>query len=397
MQFNASIRSKEMRYAVRDIVIEAKKLEKKGKKIYWLNIGDPLKYDFRTPMHLWNAVEAHKREAESYAPADGIPEAREAIARDYRKKGISVQSQNVMIGNGLSELIWIAMGVLANPGDNVLLPIPNYPLYDSVSNYLNIEKNNYCLCEENDWQPDTNDLRSKINKKTKAIVVINPNNPTGANYSRKTLKEIADIAAENKLVVLADEIYSKQTFKGEKHEPFASLAKDIAVLSMNGLSKNFFATGFRIGWIAANDFLAENSDIMDAIFKMGRGRLCAVHPFQYTIKAALEGPKDFLKQYVSKIEKRQAFSSKRLNEINGISCVAPKATFYAFPRIELPIQSDRDFVFDLLREEGVCVVFGSGFGQKKGTHHFRIVSLPSIEILGEAFDRLESFVKKHYS
>ncbi len=386
-----------MRYAIRDIVLEARKLEKEGKKIYWLNIGDPLKFDFRTPEHMWEAVDAHREESESYAPADGIPEAREAIAADYKRKGVDVSPDSVMLGNGLSELVWFALGVVANPGENILLPVPTYPLYRSACNYLGVERNNYYLDEENGWQPDIENIRSRINEKTKAIVVINPNNPTGANYSKKTLKEIADLAAEHNLVAIVDEIYDLQVFKGEKHVPFASIASDVPVISMNGLSKNFFATGFRVGWIAANSFLAENSDIMDAVFKMGRARLCAVHPFQFCVKAALEGPMDFLGEYVGKIEKRQRFSAKRLNEIPGISCVEPTATFYAFPRIELDIESDESFVYNLLKEEGVCVVFGSGFGQKKGTYHFRIVALPSVEILGEAFSCLESFVKRNYS
>jgi len=384
-------------YAIRDVVLEAKKLEKRGKKIYWLNIGDPLKYDFRTPEHLWDAVNAHREEGESYAPADGVPEAREAIATDYAGKGVSVQPENVMLGNGLSELVWFAMGVLANPGENIMLPVPPYPLYKSACNYLGVTRNNYYSEEEDGWQPDIDNIRKRINGKTRAIVVVNPDNPTGANYSKKTLKGIGDIAAEHKLVVVADEIYDLQILKGEKHVPFGSLADDVAVLSMNGLSKNYFATGFRTGWIAANDYLAENSNVMDSVFKMGRARLCAGHPFQYAVKAALEGPMDFLKEYVGKIAERQAFSSKRLNEIEGISCVEPKATFYAFPRIELPIESDREFVLNLLKEEGVCTVFGEGFGQRKGTHHFRIVALPNVEILGEAFDKLEAFVKRHYS
>jgi len=397
LRFEASQRGKEVKYAIRDVVVEAKKLEKQGKKVYWLNIGDPLKYDFRTPKHLWDAVMEHKEEGESYALAQGIPEAREAIAADYKKKGVDVSPDSVMLGDGLSELIWFTTGILANPGENILLPLPPYPLYKSACNFQLVETKHYFLKEENGWQPDTDDIRKNIDSKTKAIAVINPNNPTGANYSEKTLREIADIAAENNLVVLADEIYDMELLTEKKHHPFGSLAKDVAVLSMNGLSKNFFATGFRVGWIAGNRFLTENSDIVDCIMKRGRARLCSVHPFQYCVKPALEGPKEFLKEYIGKIAERQAFANKRLNEIEGISCVKPEATFYAFPKIELDIESDKEFVLKLLRETGVCTVFGEGFGQKPGTHHFRIVALPNIEILGEAFDRLEGFIKKNYS
>jgi len=397
LKFNASKRAAGVSYAVRDIAVEANRLNAEGKKIYWLNIGDPLAYDFRTPRHLWDAVEAHREEAERYAPSQGIPEARESVASYYSKKGVEVTPENVLIGNGLSELVWFAVGTLANPGENIMLPLPPYPLYASASKYLGVKNTYYLLDEENNWEPDLEDMRRKINDKTRAIVVINPNNPTGANYSKSTLKEIVGIAAEHNLVLLADEIYSMELLNDKKHYLLGSLSKDIPVLSMNGLSKNFFATGFRVGWIAANHYLAENSDIMDSILKLGRARLCAGHPFQYCIKAALEGPMDFLKEYTEKIKKRQDFANKRLNEIEGISCVKPDATFYAFPRIELGIDSDKKFVLELLRETGVCVVFGEGFGQKPGTHPFRIVVLPKIEILSEALDKVEQFVKKHYS
>ncbi|MEM0360533.1 MAG: aminotransferase class I/II-fold pyridoxal phosphate-dependent enzyme [Candidatus Diapherotrites archaeon] len=396
MKYVASKRSASVQYPIRDIVLEARRVAEQGKRIYYLNIGDPLAYDFRTPKHLWDAVEAHKREGECYGPSEGILEAREAIAAEYKKNGVEVVSNNVMLGNGLSELIWFAMGAIADPGESVLLPRPTYPLYVSACDYLYIKPIFYDLDEENNWEPDIEGMKKAITKKTKAISIVNPNNPCGSNYSRKTLEEIADIASEYNLVILSDEIYDKQLLNDKKHTPMGSVARDLPVLSMNGLSKNFFATGFRVGWIAANNYLAENSDIMEAIFRLGRARLCAVHPFQFAVKAALEGPMDFLEENLRKIRERQKFSHKRLNEIEGISCVEPEASFYAFPRIELKIKSDRDFVIDLLRETGVCVVFGEGFGQKKGTHHFRIVALPSVEILGTAFDLLEGFIKKNY-
>jgi alanine-synthesizing transaminase len=397
MKFRSSKRSAAVQYPIRDIVTEARKVAAQGKKIYYLNIGDPLAYDFRTPHHLWDAVNAHQKEGECYGPSEGIPEAREAIAADYGKKGIETEAKNVMIGNGLSELIWFAMGAVADPGESVLLPKPTYPLYVSASDYLYIKPLFYGLVEENSWEPDVDGIKKQITGKTKAISIVNPNNPCGSNYSRQTLEEIAGIANEHDLVIFADEIYDMQLLKKKKHTPMASLAKDLPVLSMNGLSKNFFATGFRVGWIAANSCLAENSDIMDSIFRLGRARLCSVHPFQYAVKPALEGPMGFLEENLKKIRERQAFANKRLNEIRGISCVEPEASFYAFPKIELGIKSDKEFVLELLRETGVCVVFGEGFGQKEGTHHFRIVALPSVEILGEAFDKLEGFIKKHYN
>jgi len=396
VKFQASQRAANMTYSIRDVVAEAKKLESTGKKIHWMNIGDPLKYDFRTPEHLWDAVNAHRESGESYSSSQGIVEARQAVADYYQKLGVDVEKENVLIGNGLSEIVWFGIGALANPGENILLPSPTYPLYSSAAKYLLVETRYYSLDEEKEWEPDCDEIRANINEKTKAIVVINPNNPTGANYSKSTLKEIVGIAGEHNIVVLADEIYSMERFTKKPHVPLASLGSDVPVLSMNGLSKNFFATGFRVGWIAANNYMAENSDLLDAINKLGRARLCSVHPFQYCVKAALEGPMDFLKEYTKKIGERQIYANKRLNEIEGLSCVKPEASFYAFPRIELDIKSDKEFVMELLRETGVCTVFGEGFGQKKGTHHFRIVTLPTVPELTEAFDKIEGFVKKNY-
>jgi len=397
MKFKASDRAASMTYAIRDVVVEAKQLEKQGKKIHWLNIGDPLKYDFRTPEHLWTAVNQNRESGESYSLSQGIPEAREAIVKHYKSLGVETDADSVMLGNGLSEIVWFTLGALANPGENILFPRPNYPLYSSAASFLQIDAKYYSLEEENNWEPDCDEIRKNITETTKAIVVINPNNPTGANYSKSTLKEILDIAGEHNLIVLADEIYSMELFTEKPHIPLASLGKDIPVLSMNGLSKNFFATGFRVGWIASNKYLSENSDLMESIQKLGRARLCSVHPFQYCVKAALEGPMDFLSGYTEKIGERQRFANKRLNEINGISCVKPEATFYAFPKIEFELKSDKEFVLNLLRETGVCTVFGEGFGQKPGTHHFRIVTLPKVEELTEAFDKLEGFIKKNYS
>jgi len=394
MLFKASRRSEKVSYAIRDIVVEASKLEKQGKKIIYLNIGDPLKFDFRTPEHLWKAVFDSKQKGESYAPSEGISEAREAIANNFKRKGMKVDADKIMIGNGSSELIWFAMSCIANPGENILLPRPCYPVYSAAVPFYDIREKYYDLDEENGWQPDTESIRKNIDKKTKAIVLINPNNPTGTNYKKETLEEIVNIAAEHKLILFSDEIYDELLLdEKEKHYCLGSIAKDAPVIVANGLSKNYLATGFRMGWIAPNEFLVQNSDIVEAIFRLGRARLCAVHPFQYAIKAALEGSKDHIKDAVKKLRERRDYSIKRLNEIKGLSCKKPTAAFYAFPRIDLPIKDDKEFALRLLRDKGVCVVHGSGFGQKPGTKHFRIVILPPLEILEEAFNRIEDFVK----
>ncbi|MCX8190151.1 MAG: aminotransferase class I/II-fold pyridoxal phosphate-dependent enzyme [Candidatus Diapherotrites archaeon] len=394
MFFKASKRSEKVSYAIRDIVVEASKLEKQGKKVLYLNIGDPLKYDFRTPEHLWKAVFDSKQKGESYAPSEGIKEAREAIAENFNRKGMRVEPENVLLGNGSSELIWFAMSCVANPGESILLPRPCYPVYSAALPFYDVEEKYYDLDESRGWQPDIESIRKNIDKKTKAIVVINPNNPTGTNYSKKTLEEIISIAAEHKLVIFSDEIYDELLLdEKEKHYCMGALAKDVPVIVANGLSKNYLATGFRMGWIAPNEFLLQNSDIMDAISRLARARLCAVHPFQYAIKPALEGSKKHIKDAVKKLRKRRDYSVKRLNEIKGISCQKPNAAFYAFPKIELPVKDDKEFALGLLREKGVCVVHGSGFGQKQGTKHFRIVILPPLNILEEAFNKIEEFAR----
>lgn len=392
MLWKASERSEKITYAIRDVVLEASKLEKQGKKILYLNIGDPLKYDFRTPDHLWNAIHEHKRESESYAPSEGIPEAREAIAEDFRKKGMNVDAGSVMIGNGCSELIWFSLSCIANPGENILLPKPCYPIYSAAMPYFEIKENYYSLNEENQWQPDLDDIRKKINEKTKALVLINPNNPTGNNYSKKTLEEIAGIAAENKLVIFSDEIYDQLLLeKNEKHYCMGKIAKDVPVIVSNGLSKNFLATGLRIGWLAPNEFLTENSDLMEAIFRLGRARLCAIHPCQYAIKPALHESKKHLEDSVKKLRERRDYAIKRCEEIERMHCVKPNAAFYAFPRVS-GFKNDLDFALNLLREKGVCIVHGSGFGQSRETGHFRIVILPPVEILEEAFNKINDFL-----
>ncbi len=394
MFFDASRRSKKVSYAIRDIVVEAAKLEKQGKKILYLNIGDPLRYDFRTPEHLWKAVFEAKEKSTSYAPSEGIREAGEAIASDFKKKGMRVDAKHIMIGNGCSELIWFAMGCIANPNDSILLPRPCYPVYQAACSYFDIKIKYYDLEEGEAWQPDIESIEKNIDKKTKAIVVINPNNPTGANYSKKVLKEIIDVAAQHKLVIFSDEIYDALLLeKKAKHYCMGSLARDVPVLVTNGLSKNFLATGFRIGWLAPNEFLVENSDIMEAVFKLGRARLCAVHPFQYAIKPALKGPKRHIREMIKKLRNRRNYVMRRIEEIDGISCTKPSAAFYAFPRIDIPIKNDKEFALGLLRKKGVCVVHGSGFGQKPETKHFRTVILPPINVLREALDKIEEFLR----
>lgn len=391
-------RTENVKYAIRDLVVKAKQLEKQGKNVIYLNIGDPLKYDFRTPNHLIEAVEKNWDRSSSYADSMGLLEARTAIVHEAKKNGIlNVSEENVVITSGGSEGITMAMGAILNSGENILTPMPGYPLYNATINYLEAEENEYELDENNEWQPNVDHIRKRINSKTKAITLINPNNPTGAVYSRKILKQIIDVAGENNLPIFSDETYDKLVLDEEiKFCAVGSLSKDVPAVTFNTLSKNYLAPGWRVGWALFSGQEEKISNFVEGFKKLARARLSISHPMQYAVKAALEGPQEHLAEVISVLRKRRDITYKRLNGINGISCVKPKAAFYAFPKIELDIESDEKFVLDFLKEEKVLFVNGSGFGQKPGTHHFRVVYAASEEALNEAYDRLERFIEKNY-
>ncbi len=390
-------RTEKVTYAIRDVVVEATKLERQGKKILHLNIGDPNVFDFQTPKHMIEAVnKAMLENKNNYANSMGVPEAREAIAREQERLGIkNVTPGDVLVTTGVSEGIELALNALVNPGENILTPIPTYPVYLAVVNKIGSVPNQYMTSEENGWQPDLEDIRKKINKKTKGIVLINPNNPTGSLYGRKTLEEIIDLANEHSLVIFADEIYNKILFDGEKHTPVASLTNDIPVVTFNGLSKNYICPGWRVGWSVFTGPENEIQEYKEAVFKMARARLSAPGPFQYAIKPALEGPQDHIPEMVKKLQERRDLLYKRLNEIEGFSCTKPRGAFYAFPKFDLGVKDDRKFVLDLLYKKHILAVFGTGFGYPT-PDHMRIVFLPPLEILEESFNKLEEYVRKNF-
>jgi len=389
-------RTATMKYAIRDVVVEAKRLSKQGKKILNLNIGDPMKFDFETPKHLIEAVERNWKLSAGYGDSSGLDEARDAIARDSTRKGIPAIAEDVLVTSGGSEAITIALGALLNRGENILTPSPGYPLYTSLISYFEAEPNEYFLDEENGWQPDVEDMRKRINAKTRAILLINPNNPTGSVCSKETVKKIIDLASEFGLPILSDETYDSLLFDGEKHFPTASLAGDVPVITFNTLSKNYLCPGWRVGWSVISDPGGYLGDVREAMNKLARARLCSSHPMMYAIKPALDGDQSHIAEMVRKLKERRDIAFKRLNDIRGLSLVKPKGAFYAFPKIDLPVESDEKFCMDLLRETGVLTVFGSGFGEKPGTKHFRIVILPSPPVLNEAFDKIEEFIEKNY-
>lgn len=380
-------------YAVREVVVEAKKLEKKGKKIIYLNIGDPIKYDFETPTHLHDAVFLN-RHVSGYGDSVGLSAARDAIVRKAKRDGLDVTSDNVIVTSGGSEGIMFSIAALINSGENILLPKPDYPLYSFYSTFFGAKDNYYFLNEEEGWQPDVQDIRKSVNNKTKAIVVINPNNPTGNVYSKKILKEVVDVAGENNLIIISDETYDRLLFDGKKHIPLGSIAKDVPVVTVHSMSKNYLAPGWRLGWMVFHDPSEKISEYEEAVKKLARARLSSVHNHQFGIVAALDGSHEHVVDMITKLQRRRDLTYKRLNEIEGLSCVNPEGAFYAFPRIDVKIKSDKKFILDLLHEEGVLFVHGSGFGQKPGTHHFRVVFLAPENVLNLAFDKLERFMRK---
>ncbi len=387
-------RTENIEYAVRDIVLVAQEAKKKGKQLLFLNIGDPIQYDFRTPMPLVEATyQAMCENFTGYSASEGVDEAIEAIRREARQKGI--EPVDIFITTGASEAIDFALTALVNEGENVLVPYPGYPLYTAILAKLNAEPNPYFLDEDNAWQPDLNDIESKINPRTRAIVIINPNNPTGAVYSRETLEGIVEIAKKHHLVIFSDEIYDKLVFDGKSHISIASIDPDVPVVTFNGLSKCYLAPGFRIGWGIVSGPWEVVKDFVEAIHKLARARLSTSHPKQYAIPVALNGNQTHLEEVIQKLQRRRDLTVKMLNEIPGLSCVKPEGAFYAFPRVEIPGVSDREFVKELISETGVVVVHGSGFGQKPGTAHFRVVFLPPEETLAEAYERIKDFMKRY--
>ncbi len=391
-------RVRKIEYAIRDVIPYAKQVAKTGKKIYYLNIGDPNAFDFDTPQHvkqaLTKAVEEH---ANLYSPSEGIPELREAISRkEKRLNRVEISADDVIVTSGISEGIQMVMAALVDAGDEILLPGPTYPPYISYTRFFGGKPVTYQTVEENGWQPNLDDLRKKISKKTRGIVVINPNNPCGALYEEKVIRQIVELAGEYDLPVISDEIYDQIVFE-KKFISTASLTKDVPVIGLNGFSKAYLMTGWRLGYVYFHDNDGQLQDMKQCVEKEARIRLCANTPVQKAGVAALEGPQDHIKETVKKIRERSTYAWNRLNEMEGVSCTKPEAAFYVFPKIHNVGQkwkTDMDFVLDLLRETGVLFVHGSGFDPAYGTGHVRGVVLPPIETLEHALDEMERFMKK---
>jgi len=390
---NPAKKTHNIRYAIRDIILLADELKRTGKQMYYLNIGDPNVYDFETPPHIIDAVVgAMRSNLNGYAPSTGIDMALDAIRMDAERKGIS-NVLDIWVTSGAAEAIETALTALLNPGENFLMPTPGYPLYTAIQSKLDLEPNPYYLDEENGWQPDIEDIKAKINNKTRAIVLINPNNPTGSLYSRDILEQIVEIALQHNLVVLADEIYDKLIFDDGEMISIAALNPNLPCITFSGLSKNFIAPGWRIGWGVVSGQQEQLAPYIEAINKILRARVSSNHPEQYAIPTALLGDHSHLNDTISRLVSRRDLVYSKISKIEGIDLVKPMGAFYAFPSID--VKDDSDFCVNLLKETGVVVVPGVGFGQKPNTNHFRIVILPTEDILDTAFDLIGEYYK-HY-
>ena len=378
-------------YAIRNIVAEAKKVEQAGLAVRYLNIGDPNQFGFVTPPHLIEAVARAMRDGHNgYAPSPGIAPAREAAAADFAARGVKVSADRILITSGTSEGIELALTALVDEGDEVLVPMPTYPLYTAVLAKIGALPSGYRLDPARDWQPDLDHLRSLINPRTRALVVIDPNNPTGAIYPEAMRRALIALAEEHGLVILADEVYGDLAYDGAV-PPMAALDHDAPIISYSSLSKAYLAPGWRAGWMAVGSS-PRLDPALAAIKKLADGRLCSPGPMQYAVTAALTGDRSHQITFRQALRERATLTTARLNAIPGLSCVAPRGAFYAMPKVELPKgKTDVDFVRGLLRAKGILCVYGSGFGTALDEGFFRIVFLASPQELGAIYDEMAAF------
>ena len=388
-------------YDIRGPVLElAQRMEEEGHKIIKLNIGNVGVFGFDPPEEIQLDMIRNLSNASAYSDSKGIFAARKAIMQYCQEKGIQgVALDDVYTGNGVSELIVLSMNALLNDGDEVLVPTPDYPLWTAAVSLSSGTPVHYLCDESKDWAPDLNDLRKKITPRTKAIVVINPNNPTGAIYSKEVLLELTQIAREHGLILFADEIYDKMLYDGEKHISLASLSHDVVIITFNGLSKNYRSCGYRAGWMVVSGDKEMVRDYIEGLNMLASMRLCANVPGQYAIQTALGGYQSIndLVSEGGRLAKQRDLAWKLITEIPGVTCVKPKSALYLFPKLDseiYPIEDDQQFVADLLKEEKVLLVQGSGFNWGK-PDHFRVVFLPHEDVLTEAIGRLARFLERY--
>lgn len=398
MRFDKSSKLDNVLYDVRGPVVdEANRMEEMGTHILKLNIGNPAPFGFRTPDEVVYDMARQLPECEGYSNSKGLYSARKAIMQYAQNKHIpNVGIEDIYTGNGVSELINLCMQALLNDGDEILIPSPDYPLWTACATLSGGKPVHYICDEQSDWFPDMDDIRSKISCKTKAIVIINPNNPTGALYPREVLQEIVDIAREHQLMIFSDEIYDRLVMDGLEHVSIASMCPDLFCVTFSGLSKSHMIAGYRAGWMILSGNLRCAKGYIEGINMLSNMRLCSNVPAQSIIQTALGGHQS-VKGYVvpgGRIYEQREYVYQRLNAIDGITAVKPKAAFYIFPKMDTAkfnITDDEQFALDLLREQKLLVVQGSGFNWHE-PDHFRVVYLPRIEVLKEAMDKLEAFL-----
>ena len=378
-------------YAIRNIVNEAKAVEARGLRVRYLNIGDPVAFGFQTPPHLIEAATRAMRDGHNgYLPSAGIPEAREAVAADYRSRGVAMTAERVLITTGTSEAIDLALHALVDEGDEVLVPSPTYPLYTAVLAKINAQPKYYRTDPDRDWQPDIDHLRSLVTAKTRVLVVIDPNNPTGAVYSPAVRRAILALAEERNLTIVADEVYGEIGFDGAV-PLLGTLDPDAPIISLSSLSKAYLAPGWRTGWLTVSATPRLN-DALAAMRKLADGRLCSPGPMQYAVAAALTGDRSHQVQFRQALAERARITTDSLNAIPGMRCVSPRAAFYALPAVSLPPgRTDEDYVLALLRETGILCVYGSGFGLEPEHGHFRIVFLANPTELKSIYADIAAF------
>jgi len=387
-------------YAIRDLLLPASKLEKKGHNIIKLNIGDPLAYpNFPTPEHMIEAyIQALKKQKNGYCSSYGLEELRVAIAESEKNQingGWNCKTNDVYITSGVSEALLILFATFLLDNDKILSPGPFYPPYVSYPPIFNSSVIQYRLKEEDNWKIDFNDLKKHLDDKVKLLSIINPNNPTGSVLNKKEILKLLNIVEKfPNCTILSDEIYNKFNFENN-HFSIASLSKKTPVITLNGISKGYFAPGWRIGYIAIHDPQKKLDNVRDGIEKLLRGRLSAPTPAQYGFLAGLNKNEDtWRSDYNNRLTKQRDYCVSRINDIDGMSVEAPKGAFYIFPKIEDPrFKDDKKFVLNFLKEKKVLMVHGSGFSKNYGKEHIRIVYLPDINILEIAFDRLKLFMK----
>ncbi len=383
---------------IREISTRARELKAAGMKIYPLNIGDPMRFDHKIPGHVRQAL-CDASVCGFYSDSEGDPKLLESISNWVnRTYGKNLGTDRFIATTGITEGVYWLMDLFLENGDNALLPGPGFPQYNDAAKLRGGKPVVYRCDEETGWQPDLDDVRKKITKRTKFMLLINPNNPTGAVYDRKTVKAFVDIAGEYGIPVVSDEIYDQLVFGAKKHTGVLSVSKDVPVVYLNGFSKTYLVPGWRAGYIGFYDPAGKFDDeFIEGARKLARLRLSMSTPIMMACASAYTGPQDHITELNRKLKERGEFAYKRLNKIEGISARKPDGAFYIFPKIDLGKRwkSDREFALDLLDKTGVATVYGSGFGEH-GEGHIRLVILPPVEVLGEALDRLEGYMKNRH-